>query len=417
MPHTPAIRPPRRLAVGLLLALAVCGGGSGDTSATTASSTSTGTTGASTGTTGASGTGATVATDAPTSTTGEATSGSGETTLDCGNLFDCNDCGEARIELRRSEEVVLVVDKSGSMVSETWDADGDPNTPPVTRWSSVHAVVSQFAADHEDLFALGLVLSPGTGATNTYDAAACQVAAAPDVEIEPLNAAALVAALPPAEADAAQVAGATPNRAALLVAYEHLMEAAPDGRGSVVLLTDGAANCSLEALDDTARLEVYDQAIAAAASTARSAGITTYVVGVAVEDTASPTVVDAEPDATNNHERLGQLALAGGGATDDPQALYDNGRDQAELAAALAAVVPRVIPCVVALDPIPVYPDFVEIGLGETTLPMGEGPCGDTAGWFYTNAEWSEIALCGALCASFRETGAIEAQYRCPQAD
>ena len=408
--HRPALHLPLGLAACLLLV--ACGGGS-EVSTGTAAASSTGTTDAPTGTSGGTHGGTS---SAPTSTTAEATGQPGTTSLDCNGVFDCNDCGEALVEILRVEPVVLVVDKSSSMVSETWDADADPNTPAVTRWSTVHGVVSQFAADHEDIFALGLVLSPGTGATDTYDAAACQVAAVPDLQSEPLNAGALVGALPPADAGAVEVAGATPNRAALLIAYEHLAEAAPDGRGSVVLLTDGAANCSLEAIDDASRLELYDQPIAAAASTARSAGITTYVVGVAVEDVVSPIAVDGEPDATNNHERLGQLALAGGGATDDPQALYYNSSGEAELASALAAVVPRVFSCAVDLDPIPKYVDFVELDLDGAGIHPSEGPCGDEAGWFYTNVENSKIELCGALCAHFRETGAILAQYRCPHA-
>ena len=179
--HRPALHLPLGLAACLLLV--ACGGGS-EVSTGTAAASSTGTTDAPTGTSGGTHGGTS---SAPTSTTAEATGQPGTTSLDCNGVFDCNDCGEALVEILRVEPVVLVVDKSSSMVSETWDADADPNTPAVTRWSTVHGVVSQFAADHEDIFALGLVLSPGTGATDTYDAAACQVAAVPDLQIEPLN--------------------------------------------------------------------------------------------------------------------------------------------------------------------------------------------------------------------------------------
>ena len=81
-----------------------------------------------------------------------------------------------------------------------------------------------------------------------------------------------------------------------------------------------------------------------------------------------------------------------------------------------AAVVPRVFSCAVDLDPIPKYVDFVELDLDGAGIHPSEGPCGDEAGWFYTNVENSKIELCGALCAHFRETGAILAQYRCPHA-
>lgn len=407
--HDPAPRALRGLTACLLLGLVACGPGSGGSSGAS----STGATGGPPDTTGGT---AGVATGAPTSTTGGTASPASTSSSSCNDTFDCVDCGEALVAIDRIEPAVLVVDKSRSMVSNTWDADADPNTPEVTRWSTVHAVVSQFAAANEDSFALGLVLSPGTGATDTYDAAACQLAVAPDVELSPLNAAAMVAALPPAGADASQIAGARPQRAALQLAYEHLAAVAPDGRGSVVLVTDGAANCSLEAVDDASRLEGYDAGIVAAAAAAHAAGITTYVVGVAVADVVSPNAVDSEADATNAHVRLGELAVAGGGATGDPQAPYDNSAGEAELTAALAAVAARAYPCTLTLDPPPKYLDAVEINLGDVGLLPGVGPCGDEAGWYYTDTENHEVELCGALCASFRETGGIVARYRCPSA-
>ena len=407
----------------LQLALAACGGGSAGTTDATSGGTSTGAPGTATGTSGEPDPTSTSTAEATSTSTGETTNDPGTSTF-CGLVHDpdvltlrrgarCNDCGEAQVALQRTLPLVLVVDKSGSTVSETWDADGDPNTPEVTRWSSIHAAVAQFAADHQDIFALGLVLSPGTGATEPYTAAACQVAAAPDVAISPLEADALIAALPPADAGPAQVAGATPHRAALQLAYEHLEKDAPDGRGHVVLLTDGAANCSPQAVDDATRFEAYDAAIEAVAATARAAGITTLVLGLEVEDATSLVLVDGEPDATNNHARLGQLAVAGGGA----DATYWNSHDQASLAAALAAVVERAYPCVLPLDPVPKYPDHVLVTLGDMDLPQLQGPCGDEAGWYYTTVEKNEIALCGALCAAFRDTGTIDLQYRCPGGD
>ena len=415
--------------VGLILALAGCGDGSEAATGTTiVSSTS-----AATGTSSEPPTSDPTSVVASTGVTASTSSTGGEATTDwvtstfCGPVDDpespvfrdgdnrCIDCGEAFVPVQRVADLVLVVDKSASMVGEPWDADADPDTPEVTRWSSVHAVLSAFAASHENALALGLVLSPGTEATDSYDVAACQVADGPDAPLKAMDAASLIAALPPADAGAAQIAGATPHRAALLLAYEEIAASAADGTGSVVLISDGAANCSLEAVDEAARFEAYDLAIAGVAATARAAGITTYVIGLEVADLASPTVPDGEPDATNNHVRLGQLALAGGGATGDMLAPYYNSHNQDELAAAMTTILERVYPCVVQLAPVPVYPDFVEVFLGDVSVPRIDGPCeGGTPAWFYSDDTFSELTVCGALCDSLRSEGSVDLAYRCP---
>ena len=56
--------------------------------------------------------------------------------------------------------VMLLLDKSYSMIEFQWDHDGDAGTPTVTRWDSLHTVVDALAHDVEDDMELGMVLFP-----------------------------------------------------------------------------------------------------------------------------------------------------------------------------------------------------------------------------------------------------------------
>ena len=65
--------------------------------------------------------------------------------------------------------VMLVLDKSRSMVNYTWDDDGMPQTDEVTRWTSLHATVDSITHQYQDGMRLGLTLFPSVEATGTYD--------------------------------------------------------------------------------------------------------------------------------------------------------------------------------------------------------------------------------------------------------
>lgn len=50
--------------------------------------------------------------------------------------------------------------------------------------------------------------------------------------------------------------------------------------------------------------------------------IPTFVVGIAIEDATSPTLMNGEPDDTNAFERLNALAVEGGRSRVDPVASF-----------------------------------------------------------------------------------------------
>lgn len=330
--------------------------------------------------------------------------------------IDPNDCGEAVAELPLvGPNLVLVLDKSASMGAVLWDGDGDPNTPAVTRWRSLHGAVEGLVTTYERSLSFGAVASPSTAATSEYTSAACPVAAVPEVPVAPMNAATLLAGLPPATAEGPALAGATPTRAALNTAIMHL-EAQMDGRSrAIVLVTDGAANCSLEAVDDVGRFEVYDEAVVQVVADAAAAGITTFVVGLAVADAPSSSEPDGEPDATNLFDRLNELALAGGAPQDDPDQRFLGASDQPGIEAALTTIATALLPCVVQLDPIPLHPDFVEVRVGGVDHG-GAADVDDCAGiddWRYVDAVTGTIELCGQACADYRTAGLLTVEYRC----
>ena len=328
-------------------------------------------------------------------------------------FIDPNDCGEAKIDIPiPPSDVVLVLDKSSSMGTVVWDGDADPNTPAVTRWNSLHGAVEGLVTTYERSLNFGVVLSPSNAATAEYTVAACPVEAAPEAPVAPMNAATLLAALPEAPA---QVVGATPTRAALLAAVSHI-EAQMDGLPrAIVLVTDGAANCSPEAVDEAARFEVYDDAVLEVVADAAAAGIRTFVVGLAVADTTSAKVQDGEPDATNLFERLNELALAGGAPQDDPLQRFHGASDQPGIEAALTSIAVALLPCTLTLDPVPYRPDYVDLSVAGVDYGRAAdvAGCAGVDGWRYVDVEVGTVELCGQACADLRTAGSAEFYYRC----
>ena len=413
----------------LIVAVAGCQGGDGDE--TTAGGEETGIT--------------SVATSAPMSTSGDGSSSSGESgssgdassgssgdpmgvpcmsDADCSGDQTCEDgfcgfcptcCGEAVLQMEIiTPNVVLVLDKSGSMVANTWDGDGDPNTPAVTRWFSLYNVVEFIATNFNASMNLGVQLFPSEKAKTAYTAEACPVEAAPEVAVAPMNGASVLAALP-AENAMAQIAGGTPTRSGMIAAIEHL-QSQDDGLPKyAVLVTDGAANCSPDAASESERFEVYDEALLGVVSAAAAEGIKVFVVGVDIKDEVSPVKADGNPDGINTFAKLNELADAGGVAKDDPNERFYNAQSQVELQAALLAISQTLLSCEIKLDPVPKFPNYVEVSVDG--VPYGNDQVSDCAsedGWMYSSPAKDTILLCGKACADFQQSGKLDAQYKCP---
>jgi len=331
-----------------------------------------------------------------------------------GDTFDPNDCGYGLVH---KPSVMLVLDKSGSMVADPdgfWDHDQDPNTPVVTRWSSLHSVVSELTVGSNAVLDLGLVLFPANAATAKFDETACIVDAEPVVSIAEMNAANIVDALPDALADAKTMQGATPATRGLEVAIQAFAGVPAEQPMAMILVTDGVANCRAGAVDEQTLLEMYDDGVEAMVAAAAVMGIKTYVVGIGIakENAVSGAEVDGVPDNVDTYEKLNALALAGGAAREGDEKFY-GATDQLGLVAALEAI-SLELSCTITLTPTPKYPEYVEIE------PYGNQHVEDCAtedGWtFLPQIESNEplrIALCGKACLDYRMSGVIDIKHGC----
>ncbi|MBL9106534.1 MAG: VWA domain-containing protein [Myxococcales bacterium] len=363
------------------------------------------------------------ATETPTSdASAESTAGESSSEPTGGmssTTFDPNDCGEAMINIPIvTPSVMLVLDKSGSMVADPggyWDHDNDPATPTQTRWKSLFATVDFIVNNFNNSMNLGMNLFPSKSAKADYSEAACPVNDNVEVPIAPTNAAAILAAMP--AADDTSIKGGTPSAKGITAALNELLKVQDDQPKFMVLVTDGAANCQVGAPDTTTLFEVYDENLATVVADAFAQGIPTYVIGIGIQDMTTGTAKDGNPDSTNPFQRLNEVADAGGVPRAGDVKFYDT-QNQIELQDALNDISMQILSCdPILLDPPPKYWEYVEVAVDGT--PYGSGmmqvtDCMTESGWQYTDETHTAIRLCGEACEKFQTTGALDAQYRCP---
>jgi hypothetical protein len=347
--------------------------------------------------------------------------------------FDPNDCGEAVVDIPIvTPNVMLVLDKSGSMVAMPngyWDHDADdanndmiadsdpmmmmPATPKITRWQSLHGVVTDIVSTFDNSMNLGMVLFPSKTAISDYSAAACPVNMVPEVKIGPMNGQAILNAIP--VASDTTLKGGTPAAKGIKAALAELDTIDNGNPEFIILITDGAANCSETAPDNTGLFEVYDENLPMVVGDAfTNKQIPTYVVGIAISDVTSPAAKDGNPDNTNAQMRLNELADLGGKPRPGDTKFYDT-QNQVELQAALDEISMQILSCTIDLDPVPVYPDYVEVSVnGMAYGNMQVTDCATENGWMFTNDMKNQIELCGTACSGFQMSGVLDAQYRCP---
>lgn len=312
--------------------------------------------------------------------------------------------------------VMLVLDKSGSMVANPggyWDHDDDVNTPPVTRWNSLHAVVESTLAFSQEAINFGVSLFPSTAAQNSYDPQACIVNVIPEAKVKPLNMDAILDAIPPANDDTLQ--GATPTAAAVTTARTHLKSLDPKVPRAIVLATDGGANCAAGAMNNDQLLETYDQDLHMIVADAWNVDeIPTYVVGLSIADILSPMAKDGAPDNINPTIKLNDLALKGGRPRDDPNEKFYNVADEFELQDAFDTVLLDALPCVIPLPQPPIEPALTEVEIDGVSLdPVVD--CPNESGWAYTNPDgpYDAIVLCGEACLDLKLLGEADVNYYC----
>jgi hypothetical protein len=131
--------------------------------------------------------------------------------------------------------VMLVLDRSGSMTSSSWDHDGDPNTPNITRWATLHQVVSWMVNQYDSQVNFGAKLYP--------TATGCGVSATREVELAPNNGAAVIAGIPPENASLPNTA-LTPPQQGVETTRDYLNIAVPDEPRAMIVVMDGQVHSS-----------------------------------------------------------------------------------------------------------------------------------------------------------------------------
>lgn len=319
-------------------------------------------------------------------------------------------CGGDHISLTSlPPNVVLLLDKSGSMTDNAWDHDGSDDTAPVNRWTSLHDVTSDLLGEYGDRMNVGAVLFPSLDSSvpdsNNYDTvfdAACKMSDDVEVAVAADNRQTILEALP---GRTERFEGATPTRQAVLNGLEHLENLDAQGPRAMVLVTDGAANCVYD--PDTNIGRVYDTDLELAVSSAyEDHGIPTYVVGIDID-------ADHPVQGRNLTDDLNAVAVAGGVAREGAENFY-NVADQTTLAAALDAIAARV-ECTIDLETVPTDPEYVDVSLNGEDLAQVES-CDEGDGWRFASADHTSIELCNASCQSFQEVRQLDTTYNCPPA-
>ncbi|MCA9713270.1 MAG: hypothetical protein H6713_04795 [Myxococcales bacterium] len=346
-------------------------------------------------------------------------------------MFDGNWCGGAAVDMQTNTapNVMLVLDKSGSMVNDNnnWDDDADdanddgfkdsdpmtPATPKVTRWRSLHEVVELIGTQYDGNLNLGAQLFPSVDAVPALGPDACLVNSPPEVPVAPTNASSVLAGIP--GASDTSLAGGTPAERGVASAVDHLLGLPDPMTGEdkpqslIIFITDGSANCSTNANNDDQLLE-YDANLVPTITDALAQGIATYVIGVDIENAP-------DNQGINPFEVLNDAAVAGGRPKDDPTEKFYNTVNKIELQEALQGIIGGVLPCIIQVPGD--QPDMttlrIEVGGDSYPDPLPDGAdCATETGWRYTDGSETFIELCGAACNAYQQSGEMSFNYDCP---
>lgn len=316
-------------------------------------------------------------------------------------------CNEESLQLTvEPPQVVLLLDKSYSMIEFQWDHDGDEGTPMVTRWNSLHTVVDTLAHDVQDEMELGMVLFPSPAVADNDTDTACMVDPAPGAPVAPGNADAIVSALP--GPDAVDLYGGTPTSNGLAVALQHLAEIADGRPQAVVLVTDGAANC-MQGTSGMGVFTEYDMDLAPMVADAHASGIPTYVIGVDIVDAIGTYPQD------NPYLRLSEVAEAGGVPREGAAESFYNTTDEEELLAALGGITAE-LGCTLTLETPAEFVDQLTVRVNGEEVPRVDACGPDGVGWrlLQEAAPFESIELCSATCDDAHLQEGLDVTYACP---
>ncbi|MCB9749904.1 MAG: hypothetical protein H6713_07840 [Myxococcales bacterium] len=349
-------------------------------------------------------------------TTGDATTGDDTTTTGDDASTGAGDSTPEQCEVLSfaapevTPEIMLVIDRSSSMVHTLHESYFGPDSEAeeTTRWAELHELLGELVPSLDARARFGAQLFPSAQGDPDVAGSECEVGVAPALALDgeapadPLKA--LYSVIP--SANAGGFYGATPIRAAVTAAADHLIATGTGEPQAIVLLTDGAANCA-EGSEKT--FEQHDGAVPALLTTLHEEhGIPTFVVGIQVE-------LDGYLiPAVNPYAALNKLGLAGGRPMGVDQAYFEP-EDVDALRSELRDLA-RARQCVFSPELGGAYtPDALGVYLDGEALARVDA-CDDASGWrAVTDDEGalSSMELCGDACDRFADGDSLDVALMC----
>ena len=278
-------------------------------------------------------------------------------------------------------DILLVQDASGSMNEDATNTScGNNGCGATSKWALMIPAINTVISETEGEVNWGLKLFADSGSCGVNGNAA--------VPVGPMNAVAIAAALMARTSANGGVSNgsSTPTRAAEAGAVNYLMGVTDQNPKFIVMATDGQPNCPMsgsQQTDDT-------PAAVAAVTAARTAGFSTFVVGVS-----------APAGAAN--DALNMMAVEGGYPQMGAATQYYAVTDTAGFASVLLTLVGKATTCQYSIPEPPTMDGTTS--REDITVTGGTGTPPDTTinqdannGWTYTDTTHTSITLHGTSC-------------------
>jgi von Willebrand factor type A domain-containing protein len=292
------------------------------------------------------------------------------------NTPDALNCGVENFALQPGlpPDLMIVLDRSGSM-------SDPPGSGGASKWMQVTGALNATVMQLQSQIKFGLEYFP----TDSD----CAVAS-PDVPVGPNSGAAIAASIATHMPD-----GLTPTADAIHNAAVSLMSVGDQNPKYILLATDGDPTC-----DATYETSTSDDAMDAgrAVSEAATAGVHTFVVGVATDTTSEATLND--------------LAMRGMEPRPNGPPYYYLVTNQQDLVTTINMIAGQIISCSFMLQMVPPYPDEVTITANGQTVPRDPTHMN---GWDY-GPGMNSIQFYGSYCQSLQNGMVMNvmAVFGCP---
>jgi len=272
--------------------------------------------------------------------------------------------------------VLIMLDRSASMIRDTDDKDIAAGSGIVSKWTIVTTGVNQVVKDTDASVSWGLKVFP------EGEAKACiagSVTSAIPVGIAPANAGPVTDAV-----SATTPAGnGTPTGDAVRAGVAYLKTLSDQNPKFILLATDGKPSCKGTAEDTDAALTDAVAAITDAAS----ASFKTIVVGIGTKGAS---------DALNAMAVAGQMP-SGNAKPLDPK--YYLANSVTELVGNLNLITGAVSSCVFDLTSVPPDPYNIAVHVNGMKAPADATK---QNGWDYTGADMKQIQVYGSWCEQIK---------------